>query len=851
MTKRSAVILLAALTLLGAAQAADAALQAVAPGPYLAAYGFYPAWYQDTTGLQLELCVTQAADPGLPPDPVTGAPAFMCLLAQPDLTQPQVFPTNWSDENFWFTGDASMTTNGLDMILVTAIEAAFSTGAEVVDGAQITFARVRIRIDVPSPGGVYTVTTPYGTFRCGGETCVPLGSPDPAPAAAGRRGINFTEDSGLGGTPFTGAVGGRIGPFLRSAVSPGGAACPAAPAAGNCPTLQVGTETFVGNPNVEQFVTGSPFNTNYFRVEGPGIGRDANLPCDSAPAPADANNCVETKLFAVSGKVFDGRLPTSVIVDRSTYSRSAEGSHIDVFATSPAGSALSFRDTLVAGGTSTPMVAAGGKFYGQEVNPSSIPSFVVVTATNPAGTTGPAELASRVVDVVKITKAQYALDTKTLLVGATSSDQVGLPILTAVGFGQLAPTGTLELPNVVAPPAKITVISARGGRDTEPVQIVGSAFNGDPIAGNDSAATLQGVPVTISVLANDTDPNQPLTVANLTQPANGTATVQGENTVLYTPNSGFLGTDSFTYQAQDARGGLSKVATVTVTVHRPPTALNDSANVPQQEDPPALPTTSVTIPVFFNDSDPDGNTPLTVANLTQPASGTSAVVAGGVRYTPPVGFFGQVTFTYQARDSLGALSNVATVTVNVQKAGPVANPDTAITNFGVPVTINVLANDTGLPVAVATVTAISAGTAVIVNGTQVLYTPAAGFSGTATFSYQSRDNLGQLSNPALVTVNVNPSATETITATASARVRVQRGVQSAEWTINGTITPRSPSVTVRLNRTNQQLGGTLVTDTKGRFKLSLKDSQIIPQAGDTITVRSAAGTERNFPVTVR
>ena len=857
MTTRLVVVLLAATMLLGAVPAADAALQAVDPGPFLSFYGFYPAWYQDTTGLQLELCLTQAVDPTVPPGPV---PAFMCLLSQPDLTQPQVFPVNWADENFWFAADAIFdATNSCrdaaggavpcSMILVNAIEAAFGGGG-VAAGDQVTFARVRIRIDVPPPGGVYTVTTPYGTFRCG-DSCVPFGSPDPAPAAPGGRAINSTEDAGFGGPPFIGAVGGRVGPFLQAANAPGGTPTPTV----------IGTETFIGNPNVEQFVTGSPFGNNFFRVEGPGLGIDANFPCDSAPAPADPLNCVETKLFAVSGKVFDGRLPTSLLVDRSTYSRSADGtsSHIDVFATSPADATLSFRDTLVAGLTSTSMTGDGtGKFYGQELNPASIPSFVVVTAgAVPAGAAGPgtrpAELASPVVDVVKITKAQYSLDTRTLLVEATSIDQFAPPTLIVVGFGTLT-AGTFEVANIAQPPARITVVSSQGGSDTEPVQIVPGVPNTNPVAGNDSAITLQGVAVTIAVLANDSDPDLPLTVpvANLTQPANGTAAVQADNTVLYTPNAGFAGTDSFTYQAQDARLGLSNVATVTVTVHRAPVAQNDLANTPQGQ--------PVTIPVLFNDSDPDGNTPLTVANLTQPANGIAAVVAGGVRYTPNAAFFGTDTFTYQARDSLGALSNVATVTVTVAKAAPVAVPDSnIITNFNTAVTINVLANDTGGAVSVApppsltqplSATGTPAGTTAVNADQTVTYTPAAGFSGTATFRYQAVDNLGQLSNSALVTVTVNPAAAETITATASARNVVKQGVATTEWTINGTITPRSPSVTVRLERTNQQIG-TAVPDAKGRWKISVKGSTVAAVTGDNIIVRSAAGTEATFPVTVR
>jgi hypothetical protein len=87
-----------------------------------------------------------------------------------------------------------------------------------------------------------------------------------------------------------------------------------------------------------------------------------------------------------------------------------------------------------------------------------------------------------------------------------------------------------------------------------------------PVAVDDAAATPVDTPVTVPVLANDSDPNgDPLTVTNLTQPANGTAQRNPNNTVTYTPTAGFTGSDTFTYTANDGQAN-SNVATVTVTV---------------------------------------------------------------------------------------------------------------------------------------------------------------------------------------------------------------------------------------------------------------------------------------------
>jgi hypothetical protein len=71
-----------------------------------------PAWYQDSHGRTLDLCLTKAVSSRVAGAP--GAPSYMCtLLPTPgvfDDTQPIVFPTNFPDEAFWFTADAASST---------------------------------------------------------------------------------------------------------------------------------------------------------------------------------------------------------------------------------------------------------------------------------------------------------------------------------------------------------------------------------------------------------------------------------------------------------------------------------------------------------------------------------------------------------------------------------------------------------------------------------------------------------------------------------------------------------------------------------------------------------------------
>lgn len=278
-----------------------------------------------------------------------------------------------------------------------------------------------------------------------------------------------------------------------------------------------------------------------------------------------------------------------------------------------------------------------------------------------------------------------------------------------------------------------------------------TVVNRPPVAVNDTASTNQGKAVAIGVLANDTDPDgDPLSVTNLTVPANGTATV-ANGIVTYTPKSAFVGTDTFTYQASDG-SAASNVATVTIqvnaTTNTPPVAANDTASTNKNS--------AVSIPVLANDTDANGDV-LSVANLTQPASGSTVVLNanGTVTYTPKAGFAGTDTFTYKASDGT-AQSNVATVTVQVINRAPVAINDTASAAKNTAVTISVLANDSdpdGDPLTVTGLTQPANGTLTLnANGT-VTYTPKKGFTGTDSLTYKASDG-SLLSSATTVTISV-------------------------------------------------------------------------------------------------
>lgn len=289
-----------------------------------------------------------------------------------------------------------------------------------------------------------------------------------------------------------------------------------------------------------------------------------------------------------------------------------------------------------------------------------------------------------------------------------------------------------------------TLSEPSGLTDNAAVSITVAPVNDVPDAVDDTAATITGAPVAIAVLANDTDPDgDTLLVVYVWHPLNGTATVNANGTITYTPNAGFQGTDTFSYMVQDGPGGPSDLvdtALVTITVqgNRAPDAVNDSATT--NEDAP------VTVSVKSNDTDPDGDT-LTITAVTQGTKGSVSINAGStVTYTPNANANGSDSFTYTISDGRGGV-DTATVAVTIAPVNdaPDAVDDSATTNEDTAKTVLVRSNDTDIDGNTLTITAVTQGTkgSVSINaGTSVTYTPNANATGSDSFTYTISDGDG-------------------------------------------------------------------------------------------------------------
>ena len=112
-----------------------------------------------------------------------------------------------------------------------------------------------------------------------------------------------------------------------------------------------------------------------------------------------------------------------------------------------------------------------------------------------------------------------------------------------------------------------TIEDPSGNSDTATVYISVNPVNDPPNAADDFATTDEDTPVTIDVLANDSDVDGgALTIFSITSPTFGTAVVNADGTVTYTPNTNYSGDDLFIYQVEDGNGGTDS-GRVDITVN--------------------------------------------------------------------------------------------------------------------------------------------------------------------------------------------------------------------------------------------------------------------------------------------
>ena len=214
--------------------------------------------------------------------------------------------------------------------------------------------------------------------------------------------------------------------------------------------------------------------------------------------------------------------------------------------------------------------------------------------------------------------------------------------------GQAPPCPTTEL--------KITVLDA--------------AISNPPVANTDIATTKAATPVTLNTLSNDSCSNSGCSLNSASvvvtiNPSNGTTTVNAANgNITYTPNPGFTGKDTLTYQVCDNGSPVlcataQQIITVNAAAAVNSTNAADDYAYTQQA-------AAVSGNVKLNDTDPEGNTQTVTAQVTTITGiGTLTLnTDGSFNFVPVTAFTGPVDFPYTTCDN-GTPQACASATLHV------------------------------------------------------------------------------------------------------------------------------------------------------------------------------------------
>ncbi|MFA6177356.1 MAG: CHRD domain-containing protein [Candidatus Paceibacterota bacterium] len=262
-------------TLVFSAGVAQAALQAVGPIGDPVNNG-YPTYFQDQTGLALELCLVQ----NLPTD--LFQPCLLTAEFDPDpLITPgipaipigTVLSGDFPDESFYFAASADLSPDNvrlpgrnqdIKILWGAALEQAFLAG--ITPGAQSMFLRTQVDIAGLIPGETYTVNTPYGPISV------------------------VADDIGGGRTRFEDIVVCNVGTLCNfSLILPGTQTNMGPFLKWDPAVLPLAPAGFIGDPNVTHTIIGGPIRNN-ISVTGTSVG---GVGIDE----------MSTDQFSISGKI--------------------------------------------------------------------------------------------------------------------------------------------------------------------------------------------------------------------------------------------------------------------------------------------------------------------------------------------------------------------------------------------------------------------------------------------------------------------------------------------------------------------------------------------------------------------
>ncbi len=476
----------------------------------------FPEWYRDTTGQALGLCRSTSV---------------YCFPLEPN---PAGFAGNIGDEAFYSLVEFVGTETGSDFQYryLGALEASYLPGPTPKHGDETVFARIRITFNFndPAKNGTYTITHPYGVHVFENVQATQKTN------LIGSQAANFfTVDIGAG-AGFGGPLEGPVGPFVHwDRDLPLSMGTPGTP----------DYEEFLGDPTVPHTFTGSPFGTNFLKIEGPAGSNLDGL----NPGPIPGIRTVHDTIFVTEGSVLGQKWtkPISVplTIDSAVKTRAldpAGKNGIDVWATTAA------QQDVIVTGPGMPSLKLiensmiPGKYHGHIEYPvaDAVPAEVRVTNLSDVNTISKTKA---LVDMVEISQATFdtTAAARKLTVVAHSSDAKiqpdlvvqGVPGVTAgamtvaqcagVSDGPTDVCYSTTLASNIEPPAKLAVLSTDSGSHADRVlQVVGTPDNlPDPSVASNLECTVNFSGV-VDLINNNCGFDIPQDAKITEQPLNGT-----------------------------------------------------------------------------------------------------------------------------------------------------------------------------------------------------------------------------------------------------------------------------------------------------------------------------------------
>ena len=390
----------------------------------------------------------------------------------------------------------------------------------------------------------------------------------------------------------------------------------------------------------------------------------------------------------------------------------------------------------------------------------------------------------------------------------------------------IAANGTLTYTPATGQVGKATVTvklqdnggTANGGIDLSDAQTFEITIK--PTGSNDTDVTTVGTAKTTDVKTNDgVGAVTGIVITPSTSTKGVTPVVDGTGKVTYTPPTGYVGKDSYTYTLSKD-GATSDPITVAFEVK--PVGTNDKDYV--------QPGSSVTTNVKTNDTPNDNQTKVVI--VSQGTKGTAAIlndVTGTITYTPNASFTTTDTYTYKLVTSDGVESAPITVTIDkvdlsLEKS-VIGNPVPVLNSF---IDYNIVITNTG-QASLSSVVITDAGVTVI-SGDLNVGSLAVGQSKTVSVrKIVAQDDIdaGLISNAAtangkspnggdVTKVSDNPLTTNLpndptiITIPQNPKIRVEKTAASGTYQVGSTI-----AYTIKvINEGNVKLNTVRVVDTK-------------------------------------